>query len=143
MVIFCWFFSAFCVFLCVFVYFRTVGVAPSFVFLATSEQHPHWRYAIYSNQRHYPRNFKKSSLWIFPLRVIMTVFDSRCIAIASNSADNHSTCDKFGDGLKKPTLHIKRRLLIHSPSTHWRWCYYNTRHQERQERHIRPLLIAR
>ena len=124
--------------------FFIVGcVSNRFELFPFAEQHPRRRHPVDSDQRKDPRNFKKSSLWIFSLRVIMTVFDFRCIAIASNSADNHSTCDKFGDGLKKPTLHIKRRLLIHSPSTHWRWCYYNTRHQERQERHIRPLLAVR
>ena len=145
-----------CVFLCFYscrgrtnstitrsLFFIVSCVFNRFVLFPTSEQHPHWRYAIDSNQRHYPRNFKKSSLWIFSLRVIMTILDFRCIAIPSDSADNHSTCDKFGDGIEKSALHIKRRLLIHSPSTHWRWCHYNTHHQEQQERHIRPLLTAR
>lgn len=145
-----------CVFLCFYSYrgranstitrslfFIVSCVFNRFVLFPTSEQHPHWRYAIDSNQRHYPCNLKKSSLWIFSLRVIMTILDFRCIAIPSDSADNHSTCDKLGDGIEKSALHIKRRLLIHSPSTHWRWCHYNTHHQEQQERHIRPLLTAR
>lgn len=145
-----------CVFLCFYSYrgranstitrslfFIVSCVFNRFVLFPFAEQHPHWRYAIDSNQRHYPRNFKKSSLWIFSLRVIMTILDFRCIAIPSDSAENHSTCDKFGDGIEKSALHIKRRLLIHSPSTHWRWCHYNTHHQEQQERHIRPLLTAR
>lgn len=124
--------------------FFIVGcVSNRFVFLAASEQHPRRRHPVDSDQRHYPRNLEKSSLWIFSLRVIVTILDFRCIAIPSDSADNHSTCDKFGDGIEKSALHIKRRLLIHSPSTHWRWCHYNTHHQELQERHIRPLLTAR
>lgn len=124
--------------------FFIVGcVSNRFVLFPFAEQHPRRRHSVDSDQRHYPRNFKKSSLWIFSLRVIMTILDFRCIAIPSDSANNHSTCDKFGDGIKEPTLHVKRRLLIHPPSTHWRWCCYNTRHQERQERHIRSLLTVR
>ena len=145
-----------CVFLCFYSYRRRANstitrslffivsrVSNRFVLFPFAEQHPHWRYAVDSNQWHYPRNLEKSSLWIFSLRVIMAILNFRCIAIPSDSTDNHSTCDKLGDGIEKSALHIKCRLLIHSPSTHWRWCHYNTHHQERQERHIRPLLTAR